>query len=282
MSGQLKWSIIKRFLSKNSFGFKFQDVVREFPGKNPSHLARTLTAMVGEGMLSKITRDTYLIIPPQADPETYVPDGLQVAKYIMRNKEYYIGYGSASKIHGLTLQINETTSNSETGVSGCRVYVVTKKQMKPAIRTFRGITYQFIKHQTIRFFGFESMWINQYEQVLVSDLEKTIVDSLIYPRFCGGIGEVGKALFHSKNRTDHDKMFYYLARHMNKSSKKRFLFLTDLLGMDWTTDHERMMKDLGTSISLLDSAGLDQGLIRRKFGLKINFEPNELKNKVLR
>ena len=282
MSSQLKWSIIKRFLSKNSFGFSFQDVVRNFPEKDPSHLARTLTDMVGRGMLSKITRDTYLIIPPQADPETYVPDGLQVAKYIMRNKEYYIGYGSALKIHGLTLQINETTSHSEAGVSEDRDYVVTNKQIKPAIRTFRGITYQFIKHHTTRFFGFDSMWINQYEQVMISDLEKTIVDSVTYPRFCGGIGEVGKALFQSKNRTDQDKLFYYLARQMNKSAKKRFLFLSDLLGLEWTIEHERMMKELGTGISLLDSAGLDQGPIRRRFGLKINVDPNELKNNILR
>ena len=282
MSSQLKWSIIKRFLSKNSFGFSFQDVVRDFPGKDPSHLARTLTDMVGKGMLSKITRDTYLIIPPQADPETYVPDKFQLVKYIMRNKEYYIGFGSALKIHGLTLLINETTSHSEARLFEDRDYVVTNKQMKPAIRTFRGITYQFIKHHTTRFFGFESMWINQFEQVMVSDLEKTIVDSVTYPKFCGGIGEVGKALFLSKNRIDQDKLLYYLARHMNKSAKKRFLFLTDLLDLDWTTEHERMMKELGTGISLLDSAGLDQGLIRRKFGLKINVDLNELKNKLPR
>ena len=282
MSSPLRWSIIKRFLSKNSVGFSFQDVVREFPGKDPSHLARTLIDMVGKGMLSKITRDTYLIIPPQADPETYVPDTFQVAKYIMGNKEYYMGYGSALKIHGLTLLINETASHSEAGVSGDRDYVVTNKQMKPAIRTVRGITYQFIKHHTTRFFGFERMWINQYEQVMVSDLEKTIVDSVTYPMFCGGIGKVGKALFLSKNRIDQDKLLYYLSRHMHKSAKKRFLFLTDLLGLDWTTEHERMMKELGTGISLLDSAGPDQGLIRKKFGLKINVDLKELTKKVHR
>ena len=60
--------------------------------------------MVDTGMLCKVTRNIYHIIPFNADPETYFPDPHQVAKYIMQNKEYYIGYASAIKIHGLTLQ----------------------------------------------------------------------------------------------------------------------------------------------------------------------------------
>jgi len=173
------------------------------------------------------------------------------------------------KIHGLTLQ-------SET-----REYVVTKKQMKPVIRSFRGITYQFIQHDATRFFGFSSIWINQLEKAMVSDLEKTIVDIATKPRFCGGIIEVGNAMFMAKTRTDHDKLFYYFARNRNKSAKKRFLFLTDLLGLEWTTEHERMMEELGSGISLLDPAAPDQGRKRRKFGLKINVDPASIKKKVL-
>ena len=269
MSSQLSWSIIKQFSSRNMFGFTFQDVVREFPQKHPVYLSRILADMVDKGMLCKITRDNYHIIPFNADPETYVPDGHQVAKYIMQNKEYYIGYASAMKIHGLTLQ------------SEVKEYVVTKKQTKPAIRSFGGITYQFIQHDATRFFGFSSIWINQLEKAMVSDLERTIVDIATKPQLCGGIVEVGNAIFQAKARTDHDKLFYYFARNMNKSAKKRFLFLTDLLGLEWTTEHERMMEELGPGISLLDPAAPDQGRKRRKFGLKINVDPIRIKKKVL-
>jgi len=265
----MRWKIIKQFSSRNMFGFTFQDVAREFPEKNRVHLARILADMVDKGMLCKITRDNYHIIPFNADPETYVPDRHQVAKYIMQNKEYYIGYASAMKIHGLTLQ------------SEAREYVVTKKQMKPAIRSFGGITYQFIQHDATRFFGFSSIWINQLEKAMVSDLERTIVDIATKPQLCGGIVEVGNAIFQAKARTDHDKLFYYFARNMNKSAKKRFLFLTDLLGLEWTTEHQRMMEELGTGISLLDPAAPDQGRKMRKFGLKINLDPIRIKMKVL-
>jgi len=100
MSSPLNWSVIKRFAGRNMPGFTLQDVAGEFPDKNRDYLANVLAEMVDLGMLCKISRNIYHIIPLNADPQTYTPDEHQVAKYMMRNKEYYIGYGSALKIHG--------------------------------------------------------------------------------------------------------------------------------------------------------------------------------------
>lgn len=269
MKKQLSWSIIKRFSSRNKFGFTMQDVAMEFPQKNRGHLARILADMVDNGMLFKINRDTYHIIPLHANPQTYVPDGLQLAKYIMQNKEYYIGYASAMKIHGLSLQ------------SEAREYVVTNKQMKPAVISIGAITCQFIQHYANRFFGFSSIWINQLERAMVSDREKTIVDAATKPHLCGGIIEVGNALIRTKDQIDHDKLFYYFSRNMNKSAKKRFLYLIDLLDLEWTAEHERLMEELGAGITLLDPSEADQGKRIMKFGLKINVDPILIKEKVL-
>ncbi len=50
------------------FGFTLQDVAREFPEKNHVHLVRILADMVDKGMLFKIARGNYHIIPFNADP----------------------------------------------------------------------------------------------------------------------------------------------------------------------------------------------------------------------
>jgi predicted transcriptional regulator of viral defense system len=68
---------------------------------------------------------------------------------------------------------------------------------------------------------------------------------------------------------------------MNKAAKKRFLFLTDLLGLKWTGEHERMMEELGSGISLLDPVAPDHGRTRGRFGLKINVDPISIKQKAL-
>ncbi len=59
MSIQLSRSIIRQLTRKNSFGFRFQDVVGEFPDVNPVYLARSLSEMVRKGILKKISRNTY-------------------------------------------------------------------------------------------------------------------------------------------------------------------------------------------------------------------------------
>jgi len=279
MSSQLSWSIVNQFSSKNILGFRFKDVVKEFPEKHPAHLTKILADMVDKGRLCKVAHDNYHIIPLNADPATYFPDRHQLAKNIMQDKDYYIGYASALEIHGLT--IRSESNEFETREFVNREYVVTKKQMKPAIRSFRGITCQFIHHSSTRFFGFDSIWINQFEEAMVSDLEKTIVDIATKPQLCGGIFEVGNVIFQAIDQTDYDKLFYYFARNLNKSARKRFLFLTDLLGMEWTVEHENMMKELGPGITSLDPSAPDRGKKTGKFGIKINVDPLSIKENIL-
>ncbi len=262
----MKWEIIKNFSAKNKNCFRYKDVIAEFPDKNRSYLSKVLTSMVSKGMLMKLYRDLYYIIPLSANPETYSPDSRLVARCIMKGKGYYIAYSSAMHIHGLTHQ------------PGARTMVVTDRQRQPSIKNIKGTEFHFIYHTYRRFFGYQETWITTQEQAMVSDLEKTIVDAVSKPQLCGGIAVVGKAIYHSKERTDFQKLFYYLARNGSHAAKKRYLFLCDILGLEWTSEHDRMLGDSGASISLLNPIGPDQGIKNSRFGLKINNEVNALKD----
>ena len=178
----------------------------------------------------------------------------------MKGREYYIGYSSAMYIHRLVYQ------------PGSRTLVVTYRQVQPANQIIAGQAFQFINILPYRFFGYRETWVTQRAQVMVSDLEKTIVDALSKPGLCGGILEVGRAVYRSKERTDQEKLFYYLARNWSRAAKKRYLFISDSLGMKWTPEHERLLKEIGSGISLLDPSGPNQGKKNSRFGLKINIE----------
>ena len=193
----MKWEIIKKFSAKNKNCFRYKDVIAEFPDKDSSHLSKVLTSMICMGMLMKLYRDLYYIIPLSADPETYSPDSRLVAKCIMKGKGYYIAYSSAMYIHGLTDQ------------PGARTMVVTDRQRQPSIISINGMEFHFINHSYRRFFGYQETWVSMQEQAMVSDLEKTIVDAVSKSQLCGGIVGVGKAIYHSKERTDLQKLFYY-------------------------------------------------------------------------
>ena len=67
MKKPLIWSIFKEFMGKNKLGFTTQDVIRAFPERNRLYLTRLLAEMVRQGMLLKVIRDRYLMIPFNAD-----------------------------------------------------------------------------------------------------------------------------------------------------------------------------------------------------------------------
>ncbi|MEN8203941.1 MAG: hypothetical protein ABFS28_15180, partial [Bacteroidota bacterium] len=110
----------------------------------------------------------------------------------------------------------------------------------------------------------------------------TLVDAVEKPYLCGGINQVGSAIYHShfKERTDTQKLFYYLARYGSQVAKKRYLFLSDLLGLEWTANHERMLENCRAGFCLLDPAAPDQGRKRSRFGLKINVDAQSIKNAI--
>ena len=153
--------------------------------------------------------------------------------------------------------------------------------MKPAIMNFGNITCQFIQHKASQFFGFNSIYINPLEEAMVSDLERTIVDIATKPQYCGGIADLGKAIFQVQDRIDREKLSYYFAKNMNPSAIKRFLFLTELLGLEWTSEHKILMDEIGSGTSLLDPSAPQHGRKEHKFGLKINVDPTLIVKEVL-
>jgi len=216
MKSELTWDIIKRFSGINQDCFSFQDILKEYPKTHKVQLSKILSGMVEKGMLIKLNRDLYHIVPASMDAESFIPDWHLVAKYLMKGKEYYIGYYTAMQIHGLITQ------------PSLKEIIVTNKQIKPSVKKIRGVEFQFVYHTKVRFFGYKSTWIDQHEKVSVSELEKTIVDA-------------------------------------------------DLLGLEWSSYHESMMKNLGSGYPLLDTTGLDQGRWDSKFGLRINVDTDTIK-----
>ena len=268
MKSEFSWDIIKRFSGSDQDCFSYQDVVLEYPDTDKIYLSKVLSGMVRKGMLIKLNRSLYHIVPTSADADSYIPDWHLVAKYLMKGKEYYIGYYSAMQIHGLTTQ------------PSLKEIVVTNLQVKPSIKKIRGIEFQFVYNTEARFFGYKSTWINQHEKVMVSNLEKTIVDAVSKPHLCGGLTEIGKGIYETREKVNHQTLFNYFIRNKSQAAQKRYLFLTNLLEIDWTSYHEGLIKNLGTSYPLLDTTGPDQGRKDSKFGLKLNVDTKTIKNAI--
>ena len=92
--------------------------------------------------------------------------------------------------------------------------------------------------------------------------------------------EIGKTIYETKNKVNLPKLFDYLTRNKSQAAKKRYLFLSNLIEINWTSYHEGMLKTIGNSYSLLDTTGPDQGRKDSRFGLKINVDTETIKNAI--
>ena len=65
--------------------------------------------------------------------------------------------------------------------------------------------FRFVKCKTDDLFGLMEMWVDKNEKVRVSDLERTLLDGLKLPSYCGGMIEVAKAFSIKHNHIDPKK-----------------------------------------------------------------------------
>ncbi len=218
--------------------------------------------LVNRGLVLRIKPGKFYVIPYNQDSETYMPNWHLIAAYLVSGKNY-IGYYSALEIHELITQpallehivINQTLSKSE----------ITVKDIK----------FKFIYHNAQHFFGFEDIWIDSYHQAKVSDLEKTIIDCIFQPEYAGGIIEISKAIYKSKDRIDWNKLKKYISKFYSKAVNKRLGYILELLDIQ-VEIQKYLLKHLGKSHTLLDPSVPSRGVFISKWKLYANIDKDSI------
>lgn len=185
------------------------------PDTSESAVKELLSDMVRRGLLMRVKKGLYYIIPFDQNPETFMPDWHLLAEHLANGHNHYIGYYSALQVHQLITQPSLIE------------LIVVDHQIKPAIITIRNISFQFVYHNEKHFFGAKKTWIDSFNKVLCSDLEKTLVDCLFKPGYAGGIVEIGKALFMAKSKIDYNKLLDYCKKFDSQAVIKRLGFLLE-------------------------------------------------------
>jgi len=159
--------------------------------------------------LRRLNKGTYLILELGAGSEPkWVEDSFYIASKLAN--PYYIGYYSMLNHYGWTEQVPST------------VTVTTTKVLRS--KKILGTKYNFITISKKKFFGFIETNIHGHN-VIVSDPEKTLVDALDHPEYCGGINEVTKAITNAK--IDWKKVIKYASKMNNGAIFKRMGFITE-------------------------------------------------------
>lgn len=211
--------LLDKLNRQNQKCFTIDEAYGLLPDSSKDSVKRMLSNMVKRGLLMRVKEGLYYVIPFEQDPKTFMPDWHLLSQYLVGDAEYYIGYFSALQIHSLTTQPN------------LKEQIVVNKQIKPSTLLVKGVPFQFIYHNEDHFFGNKKAWIDSFNKVQCSDLEKTFIDCLFKPQYAGGITEIAKAIYKSKDKIDYPKLFDYAKRFSSQAVIKRLGFLLELLNI---------------------------------------------------
>jgi len=258
--------ILTTFMDKNKNWFTLPDVYLNFSELAKSSLRVHLKNMIDDGLLLRVRDGIYYIIPFEYFSETFVPDWHLLVEPLTK-AEHYIGYYSALHIHNLITQPSLIEQ------------IVVNKQVQPANVTIRNIRFQYVYHNKKHFFGYEKMWIDNFNKVYCSDLEKTFVDCLFKPDYSCGIVEIGKALYKARNRIDFEKLMKYVEMFSSIAVVKRLGLLLELMDIPNPIIPALQKKNTKTVI-LLDTILSKGGKINSRWGIQINIDTEEIKNSI--
>jgi len=216
--GRVSAKLIAELYDQNKPTFTVRDAAKII-NKEYNQVTDLLSEMARRQVIKRLKSGKYLIIPQQMGSSAeYIGDWFVAAREVVNSPLYYIGFYSAMNFWGLLTQ------------PLVRIYVATpKRQIVP--RELRDkLTLVFVRKKSI--WGIREEWVTQSQRVRISDLEKTILDALAHPEYCGGITEIAKAIWVAKNKINYQKMLQYVVRYEKNVVAKRLGYLLDIFGID--------------------------------------------------
>lgn len=247
--------LLKQLAGAGKTIFTHKDAARYWNGGKPG-LNNFLYRMVKRRWITRLERGKYMILPFESGPTgEFTEQEFIIAARLVA--PYMIGLWSALNHHGLTEQIPD------------RVYLFSTKTKHRYQGVMAGVSYRILTVPKDAFFGATFTWVRQ-EKIGITDLEKTLLDAVLWPEHCGGFTEVAKAFREAKSRVNLQKLEDYAKRMGRRVAFKRLGILGEWLG--WPHDsllHWRRLKSKG--ISLLDPLGAKSGPQISRWNLRLNF-----------
>jgi predicted transcriptional regulator of viral defense system len=259
--------LLSYFNGQNRNCFDYSFAYKALPDSKASAVRELLSDMTKRGLLMRLKEGVYCIIPYEQNAENFMPDWHLIAEHLVNDAKHYIGYYSALQIHNLITQ------------PSLKEQIVVSKQIRPSEIKIKEVPFQFIYHNNKYFFGSRKIWIDSFSKVLCSDLEKTFIDCLFKPDYAGGIVEVARAIYTSKDKIKYDTLLEYTKKFDSQAVIKRLGFLLETL--DINTHIIQELKQMKTaSYVVLDTELPKTGKRISRWRIQQNLETETIKSAI--
>jgi len=227
--GPVSSNLILTLYEENKVIFTSKDI-EEITGLKDKYLYRFIQQLIDRELILRLKPGKYFIIPQDIGKQSkFVGNWYIVAREIASSPQYYISHYSAMDLHNMLTQ------------PLLKVYIVTPKQERRKKRVVINLPIEFIYQKRENIWGIQEMWINKTDKVRVSDLERTILDCLLKPKYAGGILEIAKGIEIQKEKLNYKKLLNYLKRSKKNIVIKRLGYIFEALELG-DGDFEKNLK----------------------------------------
>lgn len=265
--GPLAGRLVATLYSCNRPIFHFQEAAEILGGRAPT--SKVLSQLINHGIVNRLKSGTFRLVPFELGFEReYLGNPYIVARELILSghkgikEKYYLSYGSAFDLHQMVTQPQLI------------IYVSSPRMMRSL--TIQGTEFRFVRCKADDLFGLTEIWIDKNEKVLVSDLERTLLDGLRQPAYCGGFSEVAKGFSIKHQAIDPQKLIDYAINLGVGAVFRRLGYLMELYKIGSRIHWDFLQTKLTSTYQLLDPELQAEGYHVARWRLRLNIPQEEL------
>ena len=242
--------------------FRVRDVM-DVTGLAPKAARNFAATLVHRGVAMRLKPGLLILVPLELGRECeYLGNPYLVARALAANRQYFISHASAMDLHGMLTQPQLV------------IHVTTPAAVRG--RTILGTQFRFVRCRPEHIFGTVDHWIDKTEQVVVSSIERTVIDGLKQPEYCGGFSEVAKGFWMRRADIEVARLVDVALRLDIGAVIRRLGFLLDICGIDAPAERARLQRRLTATYHLLDPTLPDEGKRLARWRIRVNVTPEEV------
>jgi predicted transcriptional regulator of viral defense system len=265
--GPLAGHLVATLYSRNRPVFHFQEAEEILGGRAPA--SKALLQLIKNGVATRLKPGVFRLVPFELGFEReFLGNPYVIARELIDSghksikEEYYLSYGSAFDLHQMATQPQFI------------VYASSPRMMRS--RIIQGTEFRFVRCKASDLFGITELWVDKNEKVRVSNLERTLLDGLKQPGYCGGFSEVAKGFSIKHQQIDPQQLIDYAVKLDIGAVNRRLGYLMELYNIGLPIHWNYLKTTLTPTYQLLDPNLPAEGHHIAKWRLRLNISEEEL------
>jgi predicted transcriptional regulator of viral defense system len=215
------------------------------------------------GLVTRLKPGLYNLVPFELGRATeHVDSPYLIARELAGAAPCFLSHGTAFELHRMVTQPNFT------------IHVSCTRRVRP--QTAGGYDFRFTHITAEQDFGVVKHWIDKERFVMISDMERTIIDGLRHPEYVGGITEVAKGLWMKRDVLKVERLVEYAQRLGVGAVVRRLGYLLEHYSLADAAMLDSLRATLSATYQRLDPLLPAEGVFISRWRLQLNVSPEEL------